>query len=82
MDITPTPQTPPPRKSPLISHGFDPDEFRPFLSGFGMSEETENELLQSLWTIIYACAEIGFKGDVITLIFQEIENDEGVKAVK
>ena len=58
---------------------FDADEFRPFLKDMELTEEQETELLQSLWFIIKAMAEIGFKGDPVSLIFGELANEENLK---
>lgn len=70
MDIDPIPP------KPYQPYPLDPDEFRPYLEGCNLTHEQQTELLHALWKIICACAEIGFKGDPIALVFQEHMNDQ------
>lgn len=81
-----TPQNPPelPVTQPIQTthHEFNPDEFLPYLEGTNLTHEKKTELLWSMWKIIRACAEIGFKGDPVALVFQEIEVDQAAKETK
>ena len=52
---------------------FNPDEYRHYLEGEGLSPEQEEELLSILWTIIVQFAQMGFGIDPISLILKEKE---------
>lgn len=50
----------------------DPEKYREYLDGFDLSEEEQNELLKTLWTIMAGFVDLGFGVDSI----QFLPNDD------
>ena len=51
---------------------FEPDEFREYIEHFDLSEEQENELLETVWHIMKTFVELGFGLDSVQNIFYGI----------
>ena len=60
---------------------LDPDEYREDLAEFALTEEQENELLQTLWHIMSTFVDIGWGVDTIPLflpdLFEKAGQDSG-----
>ena len=52
---------------------FNPDDYRHFLEGEGLTPEQEEELLSILWMIIVQFAKMGFGIDPISLLLNQQE---------
>lgn len=61
--------------SAISSPRFDPDEFREYVEHYDLTEEQENELLETLWNILRTFVELGFGLNSVQTIFTEnLEN--------
>lgn len=50
---------------------FDPDEFRQYVKGQGLTAEQEDELLAALWMIVVEFVKMGFGIAPLQLVLSE-----------
>jgi len=62
-------------KNSVESLKFEPDDYRHHLDEFDLSEEQQNELLESLWTIMSTLVDIGWGVDTIQLLLPDFFKD-------
>ncbi len=59
-------------KNSVASLKFEPDDYRHHLNEFDLSEEQQNELLQTLWSIMSALVDIGWGVDTVQLLLPDM----------
>ncbi|SEN41815.1 hypothetical protein [Nitrosomonas marina] len=51
---------------------FKPDNYRHHLDEFDLTQEQQNELLESLWTIMSTLVDIGWGVDTVQILLPEL----------
>ena len=51
---------------------FEPNDYRHHVEEFDLTEEQQNELLESLWTIMSTMVDIGWGVDTVQLLFPDL----------
>lgn len=62
----------PPSGKTTGEQAFDPDRYRHHLDAFDLTGEQEDQLMHTLWNIMYTFARLGWGGDPVQLIFAQI----------
>lgn len=55
--------------APLV---LEPDDYRHHLDDFDLTEEQQNELLETLWSIMSIFVDIGWGVDTVQMFFPDI----------
>ncbi len=59
-------------KNNVASLKFEPDDYRHHLNDFDLTEDQQNELLQTLWSIMNTMVDIGWGVDTVQMFFPDI----------
>jgi len=51
---------------------LEPDDYRHHLDEFDLTQEQQNELLESLWTIMSTLVDIGWGVDTVQILLPEL----------
>lgn len=60
------------KKDTAASLEFEPDNYRHHLDEFDLTQEQQNELLSSLWTIMSTLVDIGWGVDTVQILLPDI----------
>lgn len=51
--------------------GFDVEKYRPYVDGFDLSEEQQDELLRAVWSVLEAFVDQAFEEDPVHHLLAE-----------
>ncbi len=59
-------------KNSVVPLKLEPGDYRHHLDDFGLTEEQQNELLASLWSIMSTLVDIGWGVDTVQMLLPEL----------